>query len=948
MKVSYQKDINAIDYRDAVYTFLSLDIYKEMDQGDREMFSVSLQSLLRKLQTYDNFKRIHWEIRKKITKKLKEINGSIRDIYTKHGYSYLMSWTNSQDLGIFEEDLIGILSSFKNIKYSKSLDILIPTICRIHEFYYLSHEELQDRKRNLINRMNILSDDPINMRDTKESVYKDPSKFHNYNHIQNVMNYEKDINMYLKEKGLERTVSMKEYKDSIDVISKWIRTLAFQEVNNDRDIRLPVKELFPFAKLYEYSSQMNKILDDARRGILQSNSVKTKDSGSVYNGHERFRQYFQERYGQSRISNIEGNWIIGKSNILPVKELREHNNFVEYVADLDIDFLSIDLGLGDSYKERVVGEPPTIFQSILAPLTKLYKDNIAGKDEYDRDRSLCVATYDIESRMNTISLCSHAVSLDYTGYSDYMARSIYFLMLTMCGFSAENAKFITDVFSMPLKVQGEIFEILFGALQGVEFNFTCITLANIFFSLQAQLIYYFRHENFLSDVSSISQGDDKIIVRFNEEIPRELINLNMELAIMSNCVINPDKTEDSKDTGGYVFCKIRKRTDGSAISGLSGNLMLKKKKFFGDISAIINQLRKVGYNLLPEEENQIIYYLEERLKEDIFQCYKSLSHLTAEECEKLEKLCLKLPIEIGGLDTGNMSTEEYLGITRAALKSALSDSFIYANKKMNRIERFALLGNLMSKDGLYTQYNDLRYQFLIESSFSSGKEVFELLAVCDRLIESEAIDVNALKEYKRKLRKIFDIIFKEMSNSKAISTKDRVDPVKNQDQILIKSLTETEYDDQVQKIINSGEEVYKQIRYIIWSDNNIHADIDLPIYRDITNLMEYYGGYFKPYFYDAFGYRYAALKFYEGRFKGKVMRLSSDNDYYKGASISFLTPDHFDNPSHYFLLKDFFWKKYKDGSLDNYLRREFYKTEKLEKEIKGKILKDVMLSVLEG
>lgn len=919
-----------------------------MEPGDRELFSISLQSLLRKLQTYDSFKRIHWEIRKKITKKLKDVNSQIRDTYTKYGYDYLMSWIEGQNLDIFRDDLVNILRSLKRIKFQKSLDILIPTLCRIHEFYYLSHEELQERKKNLINRMDINSEDPINMRDVKESVYKDPSKFHNYNHIQNVVNYEQDINNYLENKRLRRTVSIEEYKKSIDIISNWVKTLSFQGIQNDRDIRLPVKELFPFVKLYEYSSKMNEILDSAREGKLQNNSVKTKDSGSVYNGHEKFRQYFQERYGQSRISNIEGNWIIGRSNILSVDKLRINNKFVEFIPDLLIDFLSIDLGLGDCYKERVVGEPPTVFQSILSPLTKIYKDNIAGKDEYDRDRSLCIATYDIESRMNTISLCSHAVSLDYTGYSDYMARSIYFLMLTMCGFSAENAKFITDVFSMPLKVQEKIFEILFGALQGVEFNFTCITLANIFFSLQAQIIYHIRHGEYLSDISSISQGDDKIIVRFTNNIPEELINLNMELAIMSNCVINPDKTEDSRDTGGYVFCKIRKRIDGSAISGLSGNLMLKKKKFFGDISAIINQLRKVGYQLLPEEENQIISYLEERMRDDIFQCYRSLSHLSFEECEKLEKLCMKLPIEIGGLDTGNLSTDEYLGITRAALKSALSDSFVYASKKMNRIERFALLGGLMFKDGLYTQYDDPRYQYLIESSFSSGKEVFELIAICDKLIESESIDINALKEYKRNLRKIFDIIFKEMSNSKAISTKDRVDPVKNQDQILIKSLTESEYDEQVQKIVNSDDEIYKQIRYIIWSDDNIHADIDLPIYRDITTLMEYYGSYFKPYFYDAFGYRYAALKFYDGKFKGKVMRLTSDNDYYRGSSIPFLTPDDFDISSHYFLLKNFFWKKYKDGSLDNYLRREYYKTEKLEKEIKDKILKEVMLSVLEG
>lgn len=948
--ISYNVDINKISYPHAVYNFLAMDIDKDLGIEERKLFSTYLTGILSVMETFHNGLRVHWTIRKGKCKQLKEISVKVLEMYgcVDPDINRINNFLNKEHINgnPFADNMRGLINVCMKC-HKKSRDILIPSLCRMYEFYYLSHSELNERKKNLINRMEIYSEDPINMRDVKESVYKDFKNFDSFNHLNNLKRYKGDIEKYLNSKGICHRVNLDMYAQNICEIRDMIKRYSFVGIEYDNDSRLPCKELFPFIKFYELSGEFNKILDDARNGILRKESVKSKDSGSIFNEHNAFLQYMSNRYGQYRVSNIEGNWILGESNILNIKNLRENNRFAEFIPGYNIDFLSIDLGLGDAFKERVVGEPATIFQSILAPLTDIYKKKVATKDKYGNERSFCIATYDIESRLNSIERCLHAISYDYTGYSDYLSRAFICFMLEILGITEENARFIITIFSMPLKVQNRIFDILFGTLQGVEFNFTCITLANLFFSLQAKVYYNSMFKTgLLPSLLTLVQGDDKIIVSLQSKIPNIIKDYNIIFAVYANCVINPDKTEDSEETGNYVFCKVRKRVDGSAISGLSGNIMLKQKKFVSDISTVISQLRKVNYNLTIEQESNIITYLTKRCRDNIIYSYRSLDKLDNEQCETLLKLSSSLPIEVGGLMVDELSSSEYIQICKRALNSALSNSFQVSNKIMSRLDKFSIISELAEMDGPQIRYKDKRLQHLVETTFTNGKEVLTLLRECDEVLEMPYIPVGKFKELKQEIRKIFNIMFKEMSNSNAISTKDRVDPIRNQDLILVKSLSDDIVIEDIKDFLNSEERIYKEIRRLMISDRDIHSDIDLPAYIDLSRLLNYYGSSFKPYEYNAFGNWYIGLIFTGGKLDGKILRLDSDNDYYKGSRNQFATPYLFDSENHYFMIKNFLYRKYKSGSLDLYVRTRELKYEIIEQKIMKDIRNDIFKSFL--
>lgn len=641
---------------------------------------------------------------------------------------------------------------WKSLRANKSNIVdrlnLMMTLYRSWEWPYYTDEEMEQFNNSLADK---IKNNEISLWKYHKCAYKGPLQENFLKDIEyqwdNIMGYFEDFGI----KPLDKTKVF----ESIEKLNMMIEgTLPFPEefrsyIEQCREIQYRMKRV------------IEKIEESLEDGMIPE-SLMTKQSGSIWNSIPILADEFRNA-GYGKITNVVGNFLYASNTcLLPDGFTQNLFDISPSFPDYDMNYLTLVCGKGDGYKIRYVGQCATIYQNFLNPIFTMVRDvmkqnqNVCTFDQGDYFKQCVKASNDM-------------FGIDFSGYSDFLSRNVlFYIMEVIWKIPKHIMVYVKKIFSLPIKVQGEFFEYLYGTLQGIMLDFSAITDANQFMWAVACI-----YSNFFDKAGF--NGDDRF-QGTDKKYPKDFMNNQLAFSIICNCVTNFSKTESWRDHGIVTFCHITYDEYKRPVSGLSANSLLKQKKFITDINALYNVFRKNGFWEFHDQKywrNQIDQILSLNfIQENVRQQYNSLhkNKINVDGIRNRFLMAKSVPIEYGGLNTSKITDDLtlYLNILKIQL---LKLSSIEEVKPIN-------YGFLMEKDPTGIAYIDTAYGEFLMKPKSALHEIVETLALVNALINDNfnmnCINLDQLKEVRRRFSSIVRSIEYDGNEKKSVSTKNRV------------------------------------------------------------------------------------------------------------------------------------------------------------------------------
>lgn len=507
-------------------------------------------------------------------------------------------------------------------------------------------------------------------------------------------------------------------------------------------------------------------------------------------------------------------------------------------------------GLGPAFKIRWVYSVETAINNILDPLAKLIQkaDKICDPNEAYNDQ--------LKYLLANLTDITDAYCTDSTGYSDYLFRVIYYILLQKfygCGDWATNM--IMNCLRIPIKVKDKIIPVEFGAMQGEKLLVFIMNHANRLMGLIADRIQLQRRTCIRPNA-----GDD--VTKAVVQGPHfELSDLLTEITVFAcfNSPCNISKTAWLWRDGYFDFCsKYFARVSNKGVrcvSGVPAKKYGKEVVCIADWAETFKVLDSAGqrhesciesFKLIIED---IQYLLIEGTK--LPNIYKQ--PMTVEDKIRNAK---NIPYTMGGLsdDTKSYDTETMLRLSRYKL-SLILEQYTFNPR------------------GLYLVVNSITELVGTELLKAIGsvnrtniQDIVKMIRRCSQL----SVSYEELKEINDVISRFERNIITAMSHSRTSSTYHRLE--RNKDVDILFDIKALEYNSEI-PLPDSAPEAMFMLSLLTDTD---YLDIDnIRTYLKISEINHSYGGLIVSYEGGAGWHRYYGIKDPDN---GKIIRLYHNDD----------------------------------------------------------------------
>lgn len=488
----------------------------------------------------------------------------------------------------------------------------------------------------------------------------------------------------------------------------------------------------------------------------------------------------------------------------------------QIVLNMNGEFFDPALGLGPAYKLRVVFNTHNQANNFLEPLAKLIKRSHELNDECEDYLNQCGVLY------SDLSNITDVIDLDATGYSDYLSRTIYLLVMDLYNIPKDIQDKVMKIFAFPIKINGKLYYPKFGTEQGCKLVVFLMNTANRLLGYLSRDIYRTKTGICLSGKRA-NVGDDVEDHITSGIFDEYYLSIQISVFTMFNCPTNKQKCGWLYRDGVVSYCSkyFYLNDQGKGLvpcGGIPPKMLGKQIVSFLQFSQIFKVLNNNKINHRPAIE--VWNIMRPLLKIDMLHACKVLRdiHGNKADFEKKEMLAKQTDVELGGLLEGQATKD-----TQAYLRSIkYRFSMIMQNYTFDCVGVF-LIANILVKEDTEL------WKCLATVQRSSMKDIIHVM----RIISDELgmYDIEELNWCRSNINRMERAIIKGTSMSSSSSTYHRKTPKKDLDIFLDKDLA---IDEDYSKywFSKSDSPAMALSRFIDYFADKSYSDID--------NIKRYY------------------------------------------------------------------------------------------------------------
>lgn len=511
-------------------------------------------------------------------------------------------------------------------------------------------------------------------------------------------------------------------------------------------------------------------------------------------------------------------------------------------------------GLGPAFKIRFVFNTDENIQNYLSP----YASTIQYFDkQYDPMEAY---NAQMDRLLEDLPYISDAFCTDSTGFSDYMTRCIYKIMMEIHGIDTATQNVVMQIFRMPIKVGDEYHNVKFGAMQGCKLLVFIMNHANRLMGILAH-----RLNKMVVDCRC-NAGDDVEAHRFNGKYTKAEIDTELGVFSYFNCPTNDTKTAWLNRDGYFDFCsKYYAKIPGSeigvfSITGLppkSAGKEIISITGFAELFKVLD-IAQTEHRSCIESWNILYPLLEPTLLEGMTLPSADKSRTTLDD--KIRR-AMQYSYDVGGLqDNTSISCESRFRLLKHKMNIIMTDYIFEA-------DGIFLLINKMDEDFKSTEL----FKALGTVARQSMKDIIHIINIINA--NEDDIDADEVDWALSRISRFERNIIRGLSVSRSNSTYHRKNALRDIDMYTPVDII----DNATESCIPAAESVLEASMLIDSLSNSSFIDIDnirkyvrmFTIYRSCKGRIKKYG--------DAYDRQYWA---YEDT-DGLLVRLTSEDSYYR-------------------------------------------------------------------
>lgn len=777
---NYDKDINACDIE--IQSMITCVVLTQGDEYKEVYPSVLSAELWAHSILYNNHNS--------------ELAKTIKKNWLADISSYILSGLNS----VKDKHMKMILGS--SIAYERKLNIAM-SVARWPEFYLHSETKLKEIGSNL--KAHLKDINAINFYDANNNricPYNPDGYFNDLEWEETLIRQESWIKEYMSMNDIRSQISA-------DWIIGEVKEL-YKEIVSDKPLSsfcyLEQGFVESIRNIRNYSRIICENIKKYKDGNATVDQYGLSESKSPISDFEPVMQTLNSLgYTKRTCPMVLANLFHGNFPSLEIKPQKGQIHISSYNAE----GFTVAPGLGPAYKIRYVFNADANIQNIISEYANIIQES-------DRSIDRMEAYNDQMTRLlEDLPYISDAFCTDSTGYSDYLSRTIYTILMLFHGIDPETIDFIQKIFRMPLLIEGKEYEVRFGSMQGCKLLVFIMNQANRLMGILAN-----RHNRQRVDCRC-NAGDDVEAHLINGIFSEEAIMDELAIFAYFNCPTNLTKSAWLERDGYFDYCsKYYARTKGNqqgvfSITGLPPKIAGKQIISINGFAELFKVLdtAKTQHRSCKESWEILAPILRKTMEEGSKLPTVATVPLTLDQKIEYAK---QYPYEIGGLaDDIEISTERKLSLlkykTTEILKRYIFDpSGIF------------LLMQQLGEDFRSTEL----YKALGTITRQSMKDIAKVILILNTSIDCLSSDdiewaVGKINRFERN-------IIKGESISRNISTYHRKTPKKDIDIFI-----------PVQEILN-----YKDLETIPMAEDLMEASILLcsitdEKFVDVDNIRNY-------------------------------------------------------------------------------------------------------------
>lgn len=525
-------------------------------------------------------------------------------------------------------------------------------------------------------------------------------------------------------------------------------------------------------------------------------------------------------------------------------------------------------GAGPAYKCRYVFNADPNIQNLLSSYAKLIQDSdklLDPMEAYNKQ---------MDRMQEDLAWIVDAFCTDTTGFSDYMTRCIYQIMMKIHGMPDNLIEVVMKVFRMPIDVGGDLHEVKFGSMQGVKLLVFIMNHANRLMGILAN-----RFSKCNTDCRC-NAGDD--VEAHSLETIYDESDVMAELAVFSyfNCPTNVEKAAWLERDGYFDFCsKYYARIPDSqqgvfSITGLPPKIAGKEIISITGFSEIFKVLdiAKTYHRSSMESWNLLEHLLRPTLEEGMMLPSADKSRTTLDDKIKRAK---NFSYDIGGIaDIMELSTEQKFSELRYKM------NIIMQRYKFDPSGIFLII-NQMDDDFKSTPL----FQALGTIARQSMKDIVKVISILNS--ESDDLDADEIDWAIGRINRFERNIIRGLSVSRSSSTYHRKNALTDIDMYVPEEAIQLNKNG---PCIPAAETLLESSMLLGSLANQNYTDIDnvrryvklLVLYRKYKDKVVCYEGYGGQYY-------YALVE------DGQRLRLTSDHSNHRHGE-GYIWPSDVKNP----------------------------------------------------
>lgn len=489
------------------------------------------------LTTEENYKKVYepvvraekWAHSILFYNKNKEIAKEIKAEW-KHQISLYI--TEGID-AVTDIDFKAILSA--DIPYEEKLNVAM-SVARWPEFYLYSDKELRDISIHMEEHLDEINAITYYKQNGERICPYDPNDFFNdLNWKKTLLAQEHNVIEFMEKHGIKTEITAED-------IIKTIEDL-YHEIVSPKPLESfdTFEQGFVMSVRYirDHSNQIDEMIRRYREGEAKAADFGLSESRSPLSEFEPIMSTLHDiGYKGNSCSMVVANLFHPQ---FPTVQIEKQDGQID-IDSLNGEYFDAAPGLGPAYKIRYVYNTDANIQNLLSGFANI----IQLADKYFDPMESYNAQLD--RLMEDLPFIVDAFCSDSTGYSDYLGRHIYTILMLFYGLKPETIRIVQKVLSMPIKVRTKLIKALFGSMQGVKLLVFIMNHANRLMGIIARRLAKSKADcrcNAGDDVECHSNRD-----YFSEK------DIHTELAVFCyfNSPTNTEKTAWLKRDGFFDYC----------------------------------------------------------------------------------------------------------------------------------------------------------------------------------------------------------------------------------------------------------------------------------------------------------------------------------------------------------------------------------------------------------